>query len=360
WGICEINQQLPYHCQDFTGLIFIGLSCAVLMVLSRRLVWRPAAWPTLGLLPVMSLVALHSFCENEHLFLDAGWLAWPLTFILLYYCLWRGRDQLPARTLACKHVASYLLLVLIITSEVSWLAHHFIYGNGCWNLVAWGFVPAGLILLVQNTRLEQYWPLSDYGKLYQERGAGIVVFLLWCWLLSSSIHSPGNPAPLSFIPLLNPLELSQLAVMLLLFRWIFQHQAYATSLLPERFLLAASGMTVFIWLNAALARAVHHGLGVSFVFNEMLASRFYQASVSILWGLLSLVLMVIAERRQNRVIWLMGIILIGATVAKLFLLDLAGSGTIERIVSFLAVGTVLMIIGYFFPLPPAEPLQEEE
>jgi len=45
-------------------------------------------------------------------------------------------------------------------------------------------------------------------------------------------------------------------------------------------------------------------------------------------------------------------------VAKLFLIELANSGTIERIVSFIAVGLILLAIGYFVPLP-AENKREE-
>jgi uncharacterized membrane protein len=39
-------------------------------------------------------------------------------------------------------------------------------------------------------------------------------------------------------------------------------------------------------------------------------------------------------------------------VLKLFIVDLSGTGTIARIVSFLVVGILMLIIGYFSPLPP--------
>ncbi len=39
-------------------------------------------------------------------------------------------------------------------------------------------------------------------------------------------------------------------------------------------------------------------------------------------------------------------------VVKLFLVDLADVGTIARIVSFLVVGGLVLLIGYFSPLPP--------
>jgi len=44
--------------------------------------------------------------------------------------------------------------------------------------------------------------------------------------------------------------------------------------------------------------------------------------------------------------------LLGVVIAKLFLVDLSHIGTIERIISFVGVGLLMLIIGYFSPLPP--------
>ena len=50
--------------------------------------------------------------------------------------------------------------------------------------------------------------------------------------------------------------------------------------------------------------------------------------------------------------WIAGATLMGAVVLKLFLVDLGNSGTLERIVSFLGVGLLLLVVGYFAPVPP--------
>ena len=42
-------------------------------------------------------------------------------------------------------------------------------------------------------------------------------------------------------------------------------------------------------------------------------------------------------------------------VAKLFLIDLSNIGGIERIVSFIGVGILMLVIGYVAPLPPKSP-----
>jgi uncharacterized membrane protein len=40
-------------------------------------------------------------------------------------------------------------------------------------------------------------------------------------------------------------------------------------------------------------------------------------------------------------------------LVKLFLVDLARIGTVPRIVSFLGVGGLMLVIGYYSPLPPS-------
>ena len=78
-----------------------------------------------------------------------------------------------------------------------------------------------------------------------------------------------------------------------------------------------------------------------------------QAAFSIFWTALSLVLMIAAHRLRLRVLWLTGAGLLAVTVLKLFLVDLSNAGGVERIVSFLVVGVLMLVVGYFAPVPPA-------
>ena len=41
-------------------------------------------------------------------------------------------------------------------------------------------------------------------------------------------------------------------------------------------------------------------------------------------------------------------------VLKLFTVDLTQTGTIERIISFIGVGILLLVVGYFAPAPPRD------
>lgn len=47
-----------------------------------------------------------------------------------------------------------------------------------------------------------------------------------------------------------------------------------------------------------------------------------------------------------------GATLMGIVVVKLFLIELSNSGGIERIASFIIVGLLLLLVGWFAPVPP--------
>lgn len=348
-GFLEIDQIFSYRSEDHLHLLFTALSCVVLTRTAARLDWKTAAWPSLLLPLFMVLMSLDKigWQAPEHLFADGGWTVWPLAFVLLHDSLRQGRGLLNARCLSVNHIIGYLLLTLIVTSEGSWLTGQLISWVGVWQMIVRGLIPAGMILLAHNSWLETRWPLADYARAYQRHSSLVLAFLLWIWLLVGSFGSAGNAPPLPFIPLLNPLELSQIAVLLLLIWWLLRHR-----LLPEPALATFGAGTAFLWLNTALARAVHHLAGIPFDIDAMLSSRLYQTALAIFWALLSLALMTAAGRRRSRSVWFAGSVLIAATVLKLFFVDLAASGKVERIVSFIAVGILLLLIGYFSPLPP--------
>jgi uncharacterized membrane protein len=60
----------------------------------------------------------------------------------------------------------------------------------------------------------------------------------------------------------------------------------------------------------------------------------------------------VGARRADRMFWFIGGGLLAATVVKLFLFDLSHVTGIERIVSFIGIGLMLLLIGYFSSLPP--------
>ena len=81
-------------------------------------------------------------------------------------------------------------------------------------------------------------------------------------------------------------------------------------------------------------------------------SRLVQTSFALFWMLSALVVMIHATRRASRQEWLSGAALLGVVMVKLMLVDSAGGGGLSRAVAFIGVAILVLIVGYFSPLPP--------
>jgi len=101
-----------------------------------------------------------------------------------------------------------------------------------------------------------------------------------------------------------------------------------------------------------MLRCFHFWYQIPHQWGDMWASFMIQTGYSILWTVTALILMIVSTKKEWRPLLLTGMGLIIAVVAKLFLVDMSASGTIERIVAFLSVGVLLSVIGYFSPIPP--------
>jgi uncharacterized membrane protein len=109
----------------------------------------------------------------------------------------------------------------------------------------------------------------------------------------------------------------------------------------------------FALLNGMLLRTLHHWAGTPFQWASIFTNSTVQMSFTFLWGITAFTLMLLAHKRAQRQLWIVGAGLMGVVVAKLFLLDLAQTGSVERIASFIGAGLMLLVMGYFAPIPPA-------
>jgi len=72
----------------------------------------------------------------------------------------------------------------------------------------------------------------------------------------------------------------------------------------------------------------------------------YQLSLSVLWALYASILTGIGIFRRLRGARMMGILLLGATILKVFLVDLSSLQTFYRIISFIVLGLLLLAVSY--------------
>jgi uncharacterized membrane protein len=78
-------------------------------------------------------------------------------------------------------------------------------------------------------------------------------------------------------------------------------------------------------------------------------------AVSALWGFLGLALLYTGLQRRRTALRVGGLVLFGVSLGKLFLYDLSQLSSVTRALSFLAVGAVLLLAGFFTQRLTAQP-----
>lgn len=198
------------------------------------------------------------------------------------------------------------------------------------------------------------WPVSAYSREYRVYAAAPLALLMLGWFWLANGVSDGTAEPLPYVPLINPLELGLLFALFGVYVW--SRSAVAQFALPKVFAENATqliaGVSLFAFVSAVVTRTAHHWGGVPFELDLLLPSMQVQAGLSIVWTLMALGLMIGGHLRHRREVWLIGAALIGVVVAKLFFIELSNRGGLARIVSFIGVGVLLLVVGYFAPLPP--------
>jgi len=353
-GIGEILRQADAEYRMGYVLLFLALSCGLCDLLEKRLAWRSLAFPSLGLLPMLFLCALAQIAEGAHPLAGGGVFGWPAAFLV--YCLILYRHEESAhQLLPLLHSGTLWLVALACTREACWRIDDWIAGSSTWPLVTAGLMPAVLLLLLFRACQRLSWPFARHREAYLGLGAAPLALFSGLWIWYANAVSSGDPAPLRYLPVVNPLDLTVGVVFLALALWTRRlrdvfHQAAEP--LPRNLLAAAAAATLFFSLNGMLVRTVHHWAGIPFTLPALYHSLLLQASLSLFWSLLALLTMVFATAKGMRTVWLTGAALLGLVVLKLFLVDLSGTGTVARIVSFVGVGILILVIGYFAPVPP--------
>jgi uncharacterized membrane protein len=358
-GMNEIDVYVKPAFRAHAGLLFVAASCAALSLLHRRLQWRDAKYPALALLPLMYLFAAEDVSHAAHPFERLGFVAWPLAFFVHLWLLRRHEND--TRHLGWWHAAGLWLFSALAAWEFAWLIMDVAKAAHAWQLLAWALVPGALLAGIATRGKRLPWPVARHYQSYLTAGATPLAAYLWIWTIVVNFFSNGDAAPLPYLPLLNPLDLAQAGALLALFAWLQRMRAADSApqiLRSGALAYAGLGMAAFVWLNGMLLRTLHHWAEVPFVFDAMLRSMLVQAAFSIFWSVLALCAMLTATRLGMRPIWLTGAGLMAAVVVKLFFIDLSNVGGVERIVSFMGVGLLMLVIGYVSPVPPRA-VQEE-
>ena len=313
------------------GFIALWLAGEWLLQRARREAWMTVDDHSLGLCLVHSLRTI------------GPWLIiWPLGHHLI--------------TLALQPASAREAMAL---AEAGW------YTTGSWARYLPAWLMMGFIgVLIARVRAHNDadddvagWPVAPIAFWYQSvlipLGTIWSVMLVAFWNLTHN----GAMAPLPYVPILNPLDITTgFAALLGIAAWRMhnEHIAYKTEdTFPEN-LRRVAALLAYVWFNLMLLRSAAQYLDIAYRFDGLFRSQFVQAMLSLVWSATALVLMYFAARRQMRPAWMAGAALLALVVAKLFFVDLSNVGGIERIVSFLGVGALMLSIGYLAPWPGSE------
>lgn len=364
------------HTQQLLTLLALVGSAALSLWLGLRKQWAVATWPSRFTVVAMALSLLVQLADEHRVLNWPAWLIWPVV-LLLHYGLLRQNDRAPSiwqqKFNHWVHAGSVWLLAMLL-ADALWFA----IGKGDLWRTSWASVVLlfsaivvliGLVLWAGRANRADAaatfkWPLQSHASAYYWTAAVPLAALVFVGALALAWLSKGSTEPLPYIPLLNPTELAIALGMGALMFWRrmvreAQPQPQAPQTLspgaqwlqgPQAVVaLAALG---FVVLNTVWLRIAHHFFGVDWSAPALFNSFVVQTGYAILWSLLALALMVVAHRRLLRTLWLAGAGLLGLVVVKLVLIDLANAGGVERIVAFIAVGVLMLVVGYFAPMPP--------
>ncbi|MES2298089.1 MAG: DUF2339 domain-containing protein [Pseudomonadota bacterium] len=349
---------------------------------ARRLQWAPLRWLSASSWVLLALVTfgiVGGLYTNGEMPIAAIWWAYAALWLASEYLLrmwpaagWTIRPSAMKLLHSVRTAGPWLMIWPVAGTHIArWLDGATPEQKLAWGLEGSGswarYLPMWLMMLaiaalLRRSRAEtaSQWPVAPLAPWYRRwvipMGAAWSLLLIGVWNFSQN----GAMAPLPYAPLLNPLDLTScFALLLLMACWrMFKHDG-AMPALTARLPLAAA-CAAYAWFNLMLLRTVAHYRAIHYGFDALFASQFVQAMLSLVWSVTALILMRRAARRGARTGWTAGAVLLGVVVAKLFLVDLSNVGGVERIITFLGVGALMVAIGYVAPFPGTADKTEKE
>ncbi len=354
-GLChEVLRFAPEA--NRADVLLMGVAVTVLLAAQAQRRWPAPALPLTVLVMVLAAFALVPWQIDAHQqpLQGLGAVAWAVMLLLglrALFVLRTGGGTVAVLAQACW----WLLWPFVLSASAAWLADHQQLASGWRYLLLvlpwWALAALGV----------WRWPL-----LRQPLGAGFdaakaplrallaaVLGAAWWWGLGLA----ASAAPLPWLPLVNPAELMQWAIIALAAVWL---QGPDASPAVRQARLPVLALLCFVGLSSTVLHVVHHWGAVAWTPQALWSSSLAQTSVAVLWSALGVVAWVLGSRRQQRLLWTVGAVLMAVVLAKLVLVDRQHLGNLLGIASFIAYGLLCTVVGYLAPAPPKAAQDVEE
>jgi uncharacterized membrane protein len=344
-GLREIDRFVPAHFQPEALLAFATLSAGL-----AGGAWR---WMQRGALAWTSAVALALGVALMFAFADEGvrpFMGWGLAAMAAYgaigFLTLMELRTAPGLPLRIAHLGWLWTWTLALGLALRQVGADYALAEG-WRdaMTLLPLIGAWLVALRKPALIAP--PLAARFGAYRNvltASQALVAIVAFALLLLNA----GETTPLPYVPILNPIELAQLAILLCAALWLADPATPADLRQRRLAVLVAAG---FAFVTAATLRGVHH-IGAVPWDERIASSMLAQTSLTVVWSVLGVVGWVTGSRRGSRPLWLAGAVLMGIVLAKLLLIDRTHLGSGFGIASFIAYGLLCTVIGYFAPAPP--------
>ena len=351
-AIHEVNRFVEELSRVDVLLAFAAFTGWLAAEVHRR---KPASALVLTTLASMAIAIPMAFAQaeiHEQPFAGNGWWAW-LVFAVLgvrsLQCLREGENRFAVGA----QFTWWLVWPTMASLLGAWIADHFALAQG-WDIALLGLPWLAALAIAQ---FHWQWLTMPLGSRFDACRAALtgtyMAVLAIGWV--SALFAAGTTAPLPWVPLLNPLDLAQLAALALLARWLWS--PHANAMLVRR-RIAVLSLAGFALVTCITLRGVHHWGAVPWD-GELLSTSLAQTSLTIVWSVLGVVGWIGGSRRGQRALWLAGAVLMGVVLAKLVLVDRQHLGNLLGIASFIGFGLLCTLVGYFAPAPPRAPAEDD-
>lgn len=340
---------------DLPGLLaLIALSVHGWRWAAQRLRWRALSYSVWLLWPLMLATLIWQIAAQGAIF-SAGWqnLAWCIALPSAFWLLHQQRTPPVPYLSQGLHLSLFWMIIAALAAELWWYLEALSWGMFPWQAGLAMTAAAAVILLVRAGLKRSLWPLRVWPQWYGTLALAPMGFFLLVMLLLTNIDD-GVVMAQGYRPLVNPLEegaafalLALLALAQLCARY-FPEQGRE---IHKRVPLLLAGLA-FWWLNGLLLRSLAWYGAIDWSVSALWSSRLVQTCFALFWMLVALLVMLRAARQVSRREWLCGAALLGVVIVKLMLVDSAGGGGLARAVAFIGVAVLVLIVGYFSPLPP--------
>ncbi len=353
-GINEMNVHVMGEHFYAAIVLFAALSAISIILVSKKLGWKSLGNSVFALMPFIYLLSLVAFTIAEH---DPHptqgftFIALALFLLVQYRFLFiqeHSLESVPTKLIRTWHVFTAWGVFGLIFWEVSWQKEHFNL-HGTAGLMIWFAALVLPVVALLGAGQKKCWPFITFERDYKNWVPAPLFLLIAIWFFAVCDKTPSHAE--HYLPLVNPLDLAQFAVVLIFAYAVKRHFMDAFNFISTTVRVGALGFMCFLWLNVVTVRAIAHYQNIPYYADSLWDAAQVQMALSILWTLCALLVMNISRKIQLRELWMLGAALLAVVVLKLATKDLSGKDTLAGIISFLVVGALILLIGYLSPIP---------